>query len=345
VLGDNQFATNSPTSGVPERMAVPEVALALKPDFILHTGDLMDHGWDKDAYARFVDYYRRMLNAIPFFPTMGNHDAARGGIRNYRTYLRKQLRVRNTRVGGESFCQHLTLWFEDDKTPYPESFKDPSRPKFRPNVPTGVSFKTFYAFRFRNALFLSLEQGTRWWANTPRSWLEEHLKTARQTEGVDHVFAFMHHPMYSTTMQEGPSSGECIQPVRKLYEPLFRKYDVTMVFSGHAHLYDHFFVPDDDSPTRHDPPPKTYPHNGSGIHYIVTGGGGGPVNRGGWRKERSYQFFQKRICTYHVTQVKIDGKRVEVAIHLVKGGAGNVEREVFDTFSLGGQPLPSSQRK
>ena len=36
------------------------------------------------------------------------------------------------------------------------------------------------------------------------------------------------------------------------------------------------YVPDDGSPTNQSPP-DTYPHDGNGAHYIVTGGGGGPL--------------------------------------------------------------------
>ena len=340
VLGDCQFATNSSTSGVPERLAVPKIVVRLKPNFVLHTGDLMDHGYDRDAYGRFVEYYRDLLAAAPFFPTMGNHDAARGGIFNYRTYLTEQLKDWNPQVGGASYERHCQLWFGDDPTPYAQSFKDPVRAKFRPDVPTGVSFKTFYAFRYQNALLLSLEQGTRWWANTPRSWIRKHLRAARRGKEIDHIFVVMHHPMYSSTMRENPpnpkspSSGECIAPVRALYEPLFREYDVTMVFSGHAHLYDRFYVPDDDRPTRIEPLPRTYPHDGTGIHYLVTGGAGGPLNRGNWRRERSFDFFQRRVCAYHVTEVKVQDRQGEVSVHLVRGSGSAPEHEVFDTLSL-----------
>jgi len=91
VFGDNQFATNSCTSGIPERMAVPKAILKLSPDLVLHTGDLMDHGYDSGAYAKFVSCYSGMLAKLPFFPTMGNHDAGYLGVKNYKRYLARQL--------------------------------------------------------------------------------------------------------------------------------------------------------------------------------------------------------------------------------------------------------------
>jgi len=341
VFGDNQFATSNPTSGVPARMAVPEVIVSLAPTFILHTGDLMDHGYDPGAYDRFVEYYAGMLGRIPFFPTMGNHDAARGAIVNYSAYLKQQLFERNPRVyGPDHFAERFQVWHGDDPTEYPTRFNDPSKKDFMDRVPSGVSHKTFYAFRYRNVGVLSLEQGTRWWANTPMAWMEKHLRAFREDEGVDHIVVIMHHPMYSSTMREdppdpaNPGSGECTGPVRKIYEDLFRKYDVTLVFSGHAHLYDRFYVPDDETPTRAEQPLVRFRHDGSGIHYIVTGGGGGPLNKGNWRRDRSDAYMQNRVCAYHVVEVRVEDRALTVNAHLVSGTAENPQSQLFESFSI-----------
>jgi len=330
VFGDNQFATNSCTSGVPERLAVPRVVLDLAPGFVLHTGDLMDHGYETGAYAKFVSCYSAMLAKHPFFPTMGNHDAGSGGIWNYKTYLEDQLQQANPKAFGSSYQGAFTLSYNDDSTSYSTSFSSPSHTDV---VPSGVSFKTFYAFRHQNAYFISFEQGTRWWANTPKSWVEKHLKQAHADPTIEHIFVYLHHPLYSTTMSE-QSSGECIQPVRKHYEALLRKYDATMVFSGHAHLYDRFYVPDDGSKTRQDPPPKTYPHDGKGIHYLVTGGGGGALNSCGLKQELSYDYSQERACVHHVTRVQVKGKQLTVSIVKVKGSSTSYTKQVIDSFTV-----------
>ena len=335
VFGDNQFSTSSCTSGVAERLAVPAAIVSVSPTFVLHTGDLMDHGYDSGAYAKFASCYQEMLVKHPFFPTMGNHDAGYIGIKNYKKFLEGRLSSGNAKAWGGGYKQAISVFYNDDKTPYSQSFSTPSH---KPDLPSGVTFKTFYAYRHKNAYFLSFEQGTRWWANTPRSWVEKHLKKARNDKGIQHIFVYMHHPMYSTTMLESPpdpkkpGSGECIQPVRKLYEALFRKYDVTAVFAGHAHLYDHFYVPDDAHKTRKDPPPKTYPHDGKAVHYIVTGGGGGGLNKCGWKKQYSYSYFQKRACVHHLTRVQVSGKKLTFSIVKVKGSASSYTTSVVDTF-------------
>ena len=335
VYGDNQFATSSCTSGVPERMAIPEAILELDPTFILHTGDLMDHAYDDGAYDAFVGCYSGMLAAIPFFPTMGNHDAGSGGIWNYKAFVEDLLYVDNPAAYGADYDADFEIWYEDDPTEYSTDFDYPTH---RDILPSGVCFKTNYAFKYANAYFISFEIGTRWWTNTPTTWVETHLDRARSDPSVRHVIATMHHPMYSTTMAEA-GDGDCLEPVRRHYEDLFRLYDVTLVFSGHAHVYDRFLVPDDGSASRARPSPGEYEHDGEGVHYIVTGGGGGPLPNNcspppGERDEVSYDYSQQRGCGYHVTLVEVDGDALQLSIIGVQGSASDFTTSVWDTFTI-----------
>ena len=333
VFGDNQFSVSSCTSGVSARMAVPEVVLDLDPTFLLHTGDLMDHGWEEGAYSHFVECYDDMLAAVPFFPTGGNHDFGSGGITRYKTYLEDQIFERNSSVYGDDYLTDFLISYEDDDTNWST---DRGNPSDRDLLPSGVTWKTYYAFRHENAYFISFEQGTRWWTQTPKPWLEEHLSGAHADPTIDFIFVTMHHPMYSATMAES-SDGECIGPVRGQYEELFRLYDVTMVFSGHAHNYDRFYVPDDGSPTR-DAVTDTYASDGSGVHYIVTGGGGGGLTNGcapfPFQEEHSAQYSQERGCYRHVTQVEVDGDAATVTIWSVEGDASVYDSTLEDRFFL-----------
>lgn len=55
--------------------AVVERILALQPDFVLHTGDLVAHGHSNHEWQTFFDIERELLARVPFFPTLGNHEA------------------------------------------------------------------------------------------------------------------------------------------------------------------------------------------------------------------------------------------------------------------------------
>jgi hypothetical protein len=86
-------------------------------------------------------------------------------------------------------------------------------------------------------------------------WLENTLKGAQE----DWKICYFHHPLYS----DGGTHGSSVD-VRVLFEPLFLKYGVNVVFSGHDHIYERLT------------PQK-------GIYYFVEGAGGqlrkGDTNR------------------------------------------------------------------
>jgi Calcineurin-like phosphoesterase len=83
-------------------------------------------------------------------------------------------------------------------------------------------------------------------------WVEQQLKgsTARWK------LAVLHHPLYSSGKKHGSDLN-----LRQKLEPLFVRYGVNAVFSGHDHIYE-----------------RTVPQQG--IHYFVTGAGG-DTRRGG----------------------------------------------------------------
>jgi 3',5'-cyclic AMP phosphodiesterase CpdA len=61
------------------------------------------------------------------------------------------------------------------------------------------------------------------------TWLEGELKKAKE----DWKICFFHHPLYSSGERHGPSLE-----MRALLEPLFVKYGVSLVLSGHEHFYE-----------------------------------------------------------------------------------------------------------
>jgi predicted MPP superfamily phosphohydrolase len=87
---------------------------------------------------------------------------------------------------------------------------------------------------------------------TQLGWVEQQLKTSTARWKL----AVLHHPLYSS----GDKHGSDLK-LRSQLEPLFVRYGVNAVFSGHDHIYE-----------------RTKPQQG--IHYFVTGAGG-KTRRGG----------------------------------------------------------------
>lgn len=83
------------------------------------------------------------------------------------------------------------------------------------------------------------------------AWVEKELKSARETWKIP----YFHHPLYSSGARHGSQLN-----IRRVLEPLFIKYGVSVVFAGHDHFYE-----------------RVEPQNGI-VHFVV--GSGGQLRRG-----------------------------------------------------------------
>lgn len=120
------------------------------------------------------------------------------------------------------------------------------------------------------------------------AWLENDLRNRSKTTAF--TACVVHHPPYSTGSHKEDEKG-----LRKSIVPLFEKYGVDIVLSGHDHHYERSFV--------------------NGIYYIVTGRGGAPA------------YEQKRESPY--SQIFL--LDLEFCAFTVKNG--NLEMNVFNEKS------------
>src|SRR4051812_8135843 len=105
-----------------------------------------------------------------------------------------------------------------------------------------MSGERFYTFKKGNARFFALDSN---YMDKPQlEWLQKELAAS----GSDWKICFFHHPLYSS----GGTHGSDMQ-LREQLEPLFLKYGVDAVFSGHEHFYERI------------KPQK-------GIYYFISGG-------------------------------------------------------------------------
>jgi len=93
--------------------------------------------------------------------------------------------------------------------------------------PFSMGGERFYSFAKRNVRFFVLDSD----ALDPKQmdWLEGALSRSRDEWKI----CYFHHPLYS----DGGTHGSAVE-LRVVLEPIFLKYGVNVVFSGHEHFYE-----------------------------------------------------------------------------------------------------------
>jgi predicted phosphodiesterase len=56
--------------------AIVDRIVGVEPDFVVHTGDLVESGWEVSQWDRFFEIEREMIARAPLFVTFGNHEGS-----------------------------------------------------------------------------------------------------------------------------------------------------------------------------------------------------------------------------------------------------------------------------
>lgn len=131
-------------------------------------------------------------------------------------------------------------------------------------------------------------------------WAEARLAGLAADPDITFIFCVLHHGPYCAASGHGSNLE-----VRAHLVPLFERYGVDIVFSGHDHVYERSTV--------------------SGVKYVVTGGGGAPLHAAGhaWWTEVAASVFEYCVldiegATLAFTAVEAGTDRVIDAFRLAK---------------------------
>ena len=156
----------------------------------------------------------------------------------------------------------------------------------------------YYSFAADDSLFIVLDSNIpgqdRRITGEQYKWLEGVLSTSRQR----HTFVYLHHPLYPEKGRGHHYGGSLDKypKERDRLQELFVKYNVTIVFAGHEHLYLRKVI--------------------AGVTEIITGGGGATLYAG-----------EGKGGFHHFILVTVDGDKVE-------GDLIDINEKVKDTFRL-----------
>jgi hypothetical protein len=105
-----------------------------------------------------------------------------------------------------------------------------------------------------------------WTQGQQTSWLDSTLAALRADPTIDFIVAYMHASPYSTSDAHGSEGG-----IRESWVPLFDKYQVDLVISGHNHCYERTLPLRQGAITAHT---AQSTDSELGTTYITAGGGG-----------------------------------------------------------------------
>jgi predicted phosphodiesterase len=92
--------------------------------------------------------------------------------------------------------------------------------------PFNMGGERYYAFRKGDVAFFALDSN--YMDPKQLSWLDQNLKNSQGTWKI----CFFHHPLYNDGRHHGPDTD-----LRTQVLPIFQRYGVNAVFSGHEHVY------------------------------------------------------------------------------------------------------------
>jgi hypothetical protein len=237
--------------------------------FVIQTGDAVVNGRDPKQWNKsFVSLINRITRdgRIPYFLAPGNHDVTAA----------QDINNAQRNEGLTNYLQAVAQLIPPD------------------GAHRRLDGFPCFAFGYGNSFFLALD------SNLASNKTQLHWVT-QQLDGLDrtrytNVFAFFHHPPYSS----GPHGGANIEAptawLRTNYMPIFRQHHLTALFTGHEHFFEHWVERYQDDAT-----------NKFRMDVIVTGGGGAPLY--GFRGEPKLTDY---IGTNKVQKISVD--------HLVRPG-------------------------
>ncbi|MBT3344939.1 MAG: metallophosphoesterase [Gemmatimonadetes bacterium] len=173
----------------------------------------------------------------------------------------------------------------------------------------------YYTYRYGNAQFFLIDSNRKVEPDSEQyQWLQKELEASTATWKI----VSYHHPAYSSDENDygdtwsGPSTRGDLR-VRELV-PLFDTYGVDIVWNGHIHSYERTWPLRENRATT----------AGNGTIYMITGGGGGPLETPGPIRP----WFQNNVRRgHHYCMVAINGTTLELK-------SFGLEGQLFDHLTI-----------
>jgi 3',5'-cyclic AMP phosphodiesterase CpdA len=234
--GSFRFVALGDMDTTPQAHDTVRVLQELKPDFVLHLGDLSYAQGDPQHWADWFRLIEPVARDAPWLPVIGNHETYTGpgapGV-----------------LAGEAAASPVEEAFFEQRFGLPGD-------------------EHHYSFDWQGAHFVGL---TTWGDTAPLDanvsaaevrWLDADLGAH---ENATWTFVFLHEPAYSSN-----SHGDSAR-VQQAIVPVLQRHGVDLLLAAHDHGYERSFPLRDGNATTQE---RSNYAKGQGIIEVVTGGAG-----------------------------------------------------------------------
>jgi predicted phosphodiesterase len=189
-----------------------------------------------------------------------------------------------------------------------------------------------FSYREGNCFFVSMGYDP----GANNSWLETQLQSP-ESQNADWRFIYAHKPVYSTGNHGAngtTSEGSNVTNFRSLCD----QYEVTMFFAGHDHLYERTHLIKNGQTVSEQT--EVNISETPGTFYVVTGGGGAPLNNTG-----SEWWVNVNEKMYHYCVINASSGRLEYAVKDINGSTFDAVTITKDTGPFATLSVPNGGEK
>jgi 3',5'-cyclic AMP phosphodiesterase CpdA len=282
--------------------------------FVIQSGDAVVNGrFGRQWNTSFTPVIDRLVRdaRVPYFFAVGNHDVGSVPIVSDPARV---IGLRNTEAAMAGF------WPKEGS-------------------PQRLAGYPSYWFAYGQLFVLVLDSNIAADA-TQLAWATDQLRQLDRSR-FRQIAVVMHHPALTSGAHGGSTVEPQTEAIRRVYMPLFRRYHVRLLLTGHDHLFDHYV--------------ETYT-DGDGSHrldHIVSGGGGAPIYR--YTQEPDLERYARSALPqvvhvqhvarpspnqadnpHHFVVIQVDGDALQARV--VSTAAAPFAPWGADTISLTSQP-------
>jgi acid phosphatase type 7 len=226
-FGDNSY-------GDPGQRAVAWYAYQARPDFVMNTGDnVYEHGLDSEYIRYFFPIYNvdvgspkagaPLLRSVPFYTVLANHDIEGKDKDNHP--------IADLEKSADALGYYTAMHLPRNgpvSPPQPTPMIGPTD-AFRAAAGDRYPRMQTYSFDYGDAHFLCLDSNVYVDPTSP-GWSEFIERDLTQTAALWKIVVY-HHPAFNV------GTKHFAEQHMRVLSPLFERMGVSLVFSGHEHVY------------------------------------------------------------------------------------------------------------